>query len=237
MPCGVFITGTDTGVGKTWIGTALVRLLARPGVVVRARKPVESGCLEGNDGLIPQDGMAYHAATGEAEPLAHICRFRLRAPLSPERAAALQGVDIRLRDVVAACLNGVNGDDFLLMEGAGGFCSPLTADGLNADLGMLMGLPVLLVTPDRLGAIHQALATAEVIAQRGLTLVGVVLNEVTPVQDSLMDNAADLSRWLGQEVISIRYCPTRGIPDRGLASPGLEKLAERLVEGSCREGF
>ncbi|MCL4484943.1 MAG: dethiobiotin synthase [Nitrospirae bacterium] len=232
MRRGVFITGTDTGVGKTWIGTALVRLLSRSGVAVRPRKPVESGCPDGNDGLIPQDGADYHAATGGGEPLGQISRFLLRAALSPERAAALQDVEIRMEDVVAACLDGVQENDFLLVEGAGGFCSPLTADGLNADLGMVLGLPVLLVTADRLGAIHQTLATAEAITRRGLTLAGVVLNEVTPVQDSRMDNAADLSRWLGQEIISIRHCPGRGISTLNRLSTGLSGLAGRLVEGS-----
>jgi dethiobiotin synthetase len=229
---GVFTTGTDTGVGKTWIGTALVRLLSGSGVAVRPRKPVESGCPNGNGGLISQDGAAYHAATGMGEPLGQISRFLLGAALSPERAAALQCVEIRMGEVVAACLNGVQENDFLLVEGAGGFCSPLTADGLNADLGMAMGLPVLLVTANRLGAIHQTLATAEAITRRGLTLAGVVLNEVTPVQDSRMDNATDLSRWLVREIISIRHCPGRGIFSSNRLFTGLSGLAARLAQGS-----
>lgn len=76
MTRGVFITGTDTGVGKTWVGTALAGLLARRGLTVWPRKPVESGCLQAEDGLYPQDAAAYRAAVGGTEPLAHICRFR-----------------------------------------------------------------------------------------------------------------------------------------------------------------
>lgn len=232
MTRGVFITGTDTGVGKTRIGTALLHLLSLRGVKVRPRKPVESGCPDGNDGLLPKDAAAYCDATGGRELLSLICRFPLQAALSPDRAAALQGVDIRLRDVVAACRNGVQSGDFLLLEGAGGFCSPLTADGLNADLGTAMDLPVLLVTTDRLGAIRQTLATAEAIAHRGLTLAGVVLNEVTPVPDPRMDNAAALSRWLGQEVTVVRHCL---IPEIfPWSAPGLADLADRLADGSNR---
>ena len=74
-------------------------------------------------------------------------------------------------------------------------------------------MSVLLVTADRLGAIHQALVTAEAIARCGLTLAGVVLNEVTPVTDPRMDNAADLARWLGREVIAVRHCTAQGPAD------------------------
>ncbi len=80
------------------------------------------------------------------------------------------------------------------MEGAGGFYSPLTVDALNADLDVALGLPVLVVSADRLGAIHQALLTVEAVARRGLILAGVVLNQTTPGGDPHMDNGADLAR-------------------------------------------
>ena len=226
---GLFITGTNTGVGKTCVGTALAWLLSRRGLTVRPRKPVESGCPENEDGLHPQDGAAYRAAVGNTEPLARICRYRLQAPLSPERAAALQGVEIHLQDLVEACREGVQAEDFLLVEGAGGFYSPLTMDGLNADLATILGLPALLVTADWLGTIHQTLVTAEAIARRGLTLTGVVLNEVMPVPDPRMDNAADLTRWLGQEVIAVRHCGTQGLVTWREIAPVLTVLADRLA--------
>ena len=226
---GLFITGTNTDVGKTCVGTALAWQLSRRGLTVRPRKPVESGCPESEDGLYPQDGAAYRAAVGNTEPLARICRYRLQAPLSPERAAALQGVEIRLQDLVEACREGVQAEDFLLVEGAGGFYSPLTMDGLNADLAMVLGLPALLVTTDWLGTIHQTLVTAEAIARRGLTLTGVVLNEVTPVPDPRMDNAADLARWLGQEVIAVRHYGTPGLATWHEIAPVLTVLADRLA--------
>ncbi|MGQ9686452.1 MAG: ATP-dependent dethiobiotin synthetase BioD [Thiobacillaceae bacterium] len=93
--------------------------------------------------------------------------------------------------------------DFLLVEGAGGFCSPIAADGLNADLALVLGLPVLLVSADRLGAIHQVLVTVEAIERRGLELAGVVLNRLSPQADPLLDNAADLRRWLKQPVYTL----------------------------------
>lgn len=195
---GLFITGTDTGVGKTHVGTALAGVLAARGWRVRARKPVESGCPRLDGELKPQDAMAYAAVTGE--PLAAVCRYRLAAALSPERAARLEGMSYCLADLVAHCREGVGEGDFLLVEGAGGLLSPIAPDGLNADLALALGLPVLLVSADRLGAIHQVLVTAEAIARRGLTLAGVVLNRLTPALDPGLDNAADVRHWLGRNV-------------------------------------
>ncbi len=197
---GVFITGTDTGVGKTWVGSRIAAELWRRGVRVRPRKPAESGCPLVEGSLLPQDAAAYQAAVGGAEPLERICRYRFAPALSPERAAALAGQSLALADLVAACQEGVERGDYLVVEGAGGFYSPIAADGLNADLAVMLGLPVLLVSADRLGAIHQTLVTAEAIARRGLPLAAVVLNQMAAPLDPPLDNAEDLRRWMGREV-------------------------------------
>ncbi len=233
---GVFITGTDTGVGKTAVGTALVWALSQQGLTVRPRKPAESGCPYGTDGLFPVDGANYQAAAGHREPLARICRYRFPAPLSPERAAALQGTDIDLDGLMQACREGVAAEDFLLVEGAGGFYSPLATGVLNADLAVALDLPVLLVTADRLGAIHQVLVTTEAIRRRGLILAGVVLNELAPPPDVRMDNAADLTRWLGCEVSTVRYCGTQqGVPPGRTLAPFLTAVADRMVASAHNE--
>lgn len=237
MAHGVMITGTDTGVGKTAIGVMLCELLSRQGVRVRPRKPVESGCIESIDGLVGSDGLAYYKASAGVEPLSRICRYCLKPPLSPARAAFLQGVDICLQDMIEACHDGVDAGDFLLVEGAGGFCSPLAPDGLNADLAVAMGLPVLLVTSDRLGAIHQTISTAEAIAHRGLALAGVVLNQVAPDIDPSMRNADFLSRWLGRDVIEVGHLPVCEISGRVDYPAGLVDLATRLSDGGSMELF
>ncbi len=209
---GLFLTGTDTGVGKTFVGARLARWLAERGATVRPRKPVESGCPRVDGELAPLDARAYHDALAGAEPLARICPYRFEAALSPERAATMAGVPLLLDDLRAACLVGVGAEDFLLVEGAGGFYSPIATDGLNADLAVALGLPVLLVSADRLGAIHQVLVTAEAIARRGLELRAVVLNRLAPAQDPRLDNAADLARWLGREVLTLDYGAGQGLP-------------------------
>ena len=228
---GVFITGTDTGVGKTRIGTTLAHCLAQRGVCVRARKPVESGCPRGENGLRPQDAAALHAAARSAEPLERVCRYCLEAALSPERAAALEGLALDLEQLLAACRAGVREDDFLLVEGAGGFYSPLAPGVLNADLAAALGLPVLLVAADRLGAINHTLLTVRAIERHGLKLAGLVLNEAAPVTDPRMDNAADLERWLARPVTRVPHRPLSGSGARAWVdlAPYLETLAERLL--------
>ncbi|MDO9140876.1 MAG: dethiobiotin synthase [Methylobacter sp.] len=239
---GLFVTGTDTGVGKTRISAILAHLLNQRGLVVRPRKPVESGCLRDEGGLIPADAATcglipadaatLQAAAGSKELLAKICPYRFELALSPERAAALADKSLTLDDVTAVCREGVAKSDFLLVEGAGGFYSPLASDVLNADLAVALSLPVLLVTSDRLGAINQTLLAVEAIKGRGLTLAGVVLNQVAPAVDPQMDNAAELSRWLDEPVLATAYYKADSTePAWLLPCPVLTNLVDRLTGG------
>jgi len=229
---GLFVTGTDTGVGKTRISAILAHLLNQRGLVVRPRKPVESGCLRGEGGLIPADAATLQAAAGSKELLAKICPYRFELALSPERAAALADKSLTLDDVTAVCREGLAESDFLLVEGAGGFYSPLASDVLNADLAVALSLPVLLVTSDRLGAINQTLLAVEAIKGRGLTLAGVVLNQVAPAVDPQMDNAAELSRWLDEPVLATAYYKADSTePAWLLPCPVLTNLVDRLTSG------
>jgi len=188
---GVFVTGTDTGVGKTVVGCALARALARRGETVAARKPVESGCEPAGDGLHPGDGEALRQAAGAREPLEVVTPLRLAHALSPERAATLEGMDLELYDLIAAARTGAP-DDFYIVEGAGGFLSPLAKGALNADLARSLGIPVLLVVADRLGCINHALLSIEAIEHRGLNIAAVVVNAVTADVDGDMNNREDL---------------------------------------------
>lgn len=226
---GLFITGTDTGVGKTRVGVALVSELHRRGLRVRVRKPVESGCALIQGALLPADAAALRAAAGNRESLAQICPYPLAAPLAPPRAAALAGCRLHLADLVAACVAGVGTDDFMLVEGAGGFLSPLAEDALNADLALALEFPVLLVAEDRLGAIHQVLASAEAIERRGLRLAALVLNAVHAAPDPALENAQDLAGRLAAPVFSLAHRPDRTaehswFPAAWLEGPWLEGL-------------
>ncbi|MFZ2235723.1 MAG: dethiobiotin synthase [Dokdonella sp.] len=232
MTNGVFITGTDTGVGKTRVAAALAHLLYLRGVSLRPRKPVESGCSEGPEGLIPQDATTLREAAGCTEPLDDICRYRLRAPLSPERAAAREGMSLDLARLHAACLHKTGSDDFLLVEGAGGFCSPIARGGLNADLAAGLGLPVLLVAADRLGTLNHTLLTVEAVRMRGLRLVGVILNQPTPQMDPTMDNAEDLEHWLQLPVLRLSYASDSGTSAWRREAESLSPLADVLLSST-----
>lgn len=190
MP-GIFITGTDTGVGKTHVGSWLARELTSRGMRVVPRKPVESGCARQGTELMPQDALALKNAAQYSGTLQLVCPYPFEAAISPARAAQLVNKELRIEDLKNACLNGVSENDFLLMEGAGGFYSPLCSDGLNADLAQALGLPVLLVAEDRVGCINHVLLTLEAAHKRGLQVKAVVLNRKNPAPSD-MDNLTEL---------------------------------------------
>ncbi len=198
MTEGLFITGTNTGVGKTWVGCALAEALRRRGMRLQVRKPVESGCPETGDGLLPQDALALRNAAAAPESLQQICPYRFRTPVSPARAAELERRPLTLAALADACrpLPG----HWRLVEGAGGFYSPLAADGVNADLAEALKLPLLVVAPDRLGVLSAILLTLEAAERRGLTTAAVFLNRITPPPKEV-DNAAELRRWTGVPVV------------------------------------
>lgn len=228
--CGLFITGTDTGVGKTHISACLAHHLKRRGLVVRPRKPVESGCIRNDSTLIPADATVLQAAAKSDEPLSIICPFRFESALSPERSAALANQNLTLGQVHDACLEGVATSDVLLVEGAGGFYSPLAAGVLNADLAVALALPVVLVASDRLGAINQVLMAVEIIKRRNLPLAGVVLNRVSPHIDPQMDNLNELNRWLGESIISTTYSAyDENHPFWEKPQPELSILLDRVI--------
>ena len=146
---GVFITGTSTDVGKTFIATRIAKQLHQQNINVIPRKPIESGCLRRGEELIPQDAEALKIAANYQGELSEICPYRFEPPISPVRAAHLANKILTTEQLVQICLSGSE-NGFVLVEGAGGFYSPLAENGLNADLAVALQLPVLLVADDRL---------------------------------------------------------------------------------------
>lgn len=196
---GMFITGTDTGVGKTWVSVRLIHALRALGLELIPRKPVESGWSED---VTDTDAWRLANAAGltiddqsQAAVLDKVCPYRFRAALSPPRAASLEGRELRIANLAGACPTKVLEGQAMLVEGAGGFYSPIAQDGLNADLAQVLGLPVILVAEDRVGCINHILLVAEAIKRRSLTLAGVILNPKSPPVDG-MDNVSDLLQWL-----------------------------------------
>ncbi len=201
---GVFITGTDTNVGKTYIGAALARTLTNKGLEVVPRKPIESGCELVDGELVPADAHKLKEAAGYKGSLSEVCPYRFEPPISPVRAAHLANKVLTTEQLVKNCMEGSE-NGFVLVEGAGGFYSPLSENGLNADLATALQLPVLLVAEDVLGALNQVLLNVEAIKVRGLKLVGVALNQRHADVDARMDNAADLRTMLNCPVFTLGH--------------------------------
>lgn len=202
MPNGLFVTASDTGVGKTHVACELLRLARHRGLVVAARKPVESGCPPGAQGLLAQDARALAAAAGEEDDR-RVTAWRFERALAPDQAARAMGHELKLAELEEAVFAGLEGDEFLIVEGAGGLCSPIARDGLNLDLAQRLGLPLLIVVPDRLGAINQALLSLKTAEAAGLAVRAILLNPQQPAAlDALpLNNAQALRRRVSVPVL------------------------------------
>jgi dethiobiotin synthetase len=172
---GVFVTGTDTGVGKTVVACALVRGLRARGVDVGVMKPIETGV--GADG--PCDALALIEASGAGDPLDDVCPQRFALPAAPTVAAAAEGRAVDLGAVRTAFHRVRARHDCVVAEGAGGLLVP-AAEGLSmGDLARELRLPLLLVARAALGTINHTLLSLEVAAARGLDVLGVVISHAS----------------------------------------------------------
>ena len=189
---GYFITGSDTDVGKTYIACELIRQLRNLGVHLETRKPVESGCRPGELGeLTPSDALKLQSANDNSEPIDRVVRYRYRAALAPHRAARLEGGQLTTANLLQAC-EVVDSSHLLIVEGAGGFYSPIAENGLNGDLASLLQLAVIIVVNDRIGAVNQALMSIRAVEDRHLNIAAIILNQVTAEADPEMNNIEDL---------------------------------------------
>jgi dethiobiotin synthetase len=190
---GLFVTGTDTGVGKTVVACALVRALRAAGVDVGVMKPAETGV--GAEG--PVDALALRRAAGSDDPLEDVCPAALALPAAPAVAAGAEGRRLDLARIRAAATRLRARHDFLLVEGAGGLLVPLAPGVSMADLAAELGFPVLVVARTRLGTINHTLLTLEVLERRGLALAGVVLSHAAPLSAADARNLDALRATLG----------------------------------------
>ncbi len=209
MGRGLFVTGTDTGAGKTMVTAALAATLHVRGLRVGVMKPVESGCPQGDDGLRPLDALFLRSASGCDAPLALVNPYALAHPLAPALAAELEGIHIDI-DHIRECYRQLSVDhDIVLVEGAGGLLAPCAGELTMRDLAVELNLPVVLVAGNCLGVINHTALTVEAIRQRGLHLVGVILNHISPdVDDAVRTNAESLRRWGGAPLLGeLPYVP------------------------------
>jgi dethiobiotin synthetase len=172
MPAGLFVTGTDTGVGKTVVGCALVEALRRRRVDVGVMKPIETGV--GPQGPLDAISLAESAQTDDALEL--VCPQRFALPAAPIAAATAEGRTVDLGVIRTAFEQLAARHERLLVEGAGGLLVPIRADFTMADLARELALPLLVVTRATLGTINHTQLTLEVARHRGLPIAGVVIS-------------------------------------------------------------
>ena len=179
MGSGIFITGTDTGVGKTVVAASLAVYLRERGYRVGVMKPAETGCPESNGTLIPQDAVQLKDAAACAEPIEKICPYRFAEALAPSIAAERSDRKIDV-DHLLRTYGEINARyDVTLVEGAGGLMVPLLASYTYADFARVLKLPVLVVAANRLGVINHVLLTLEHASCKGLKVLGYVLNRIS----------------------------------------------------------
>ena len=194
---GVFVTGSNTGVGKTTVAIEIVRHISKTRTV-KVRKPVETNCEFSEQKHIPRDAIALSAACQLQEPLDKVCPYCFEIEASAELASAVSAEKLTLEDLVLACKRDVD-ESFVLVEGAGGLYSPIAEAALNVDLAIELQLPLLIVIRDELGAISQALLTLEAAKKNKLTVACVVLNVV---KSNSLSNKEALAAYTETPVIS-----------------------------------
>ena len=204
---GIFIAGTGTGVGKTFVGAALAALIKERGLDVGVMKPAETGVENPCDSRYSADAALLAAAAGVDDPPDLVVPFRLREPLAPAVAAELEGRKVSLEVVLSAYAELCCRHDFLIVEGAGGISVPF-GDGLDmAGLARALDLPLLVVSPTGLGAINGCVLTIEYARARGLEILGILLN--------LRQEVPDLAERTNPGVIaSLTGYPVYGPVDR-----------------------
>jgi len=191
-----FITGTDTGVGKTLVSCALLHVFAGQKLRAVGMKPVAAGCRRESGLLISEDVELLQAAGNLRLPLSQVNPYAFEPPLAPHIAAAQAGVEISLPAIAAAFEALSSQADAVVVEGVGGFRVPLNAREDSADMAALLGLPVILVVGLRLGCLNHALLTAEAVMRRGLTLAGWVANQIDPDMAAAEQNVEALKNRL-----------------------------------------
>jgi dethiobiotin synthetase len=196
MSKSLFVTGTDTGIGKTVVSAALLAALNRTGGRAVGMKPVASGCVQTAHGWRNADAEALIAQSAGAPDYTLVNPYALAEAVAPHLAARGAGVEIRLDPILAAFAALSTNADCLVVEGVGGWAVPLSPTLMQADLVRALKLPVILVVGLRLGCINHAVLGARAIAGDGCRLAGWVGNRIDPDMARVEDNLATLRELL-----------------------------------------
>jgi len=216
---GFFVTGTDTGVGKTLVACSLLRAFAARGLKVAGMKPVASGATRGEQGLVNDDVEQLIAASNVAAPREHVNPYCFAPPIAPHIAALQAGVTISPDRIEQSFRALAARAQVVVVEGVGGFRVPLGAGADTAQLAARLALPVVLVVGVRLGCLNHALLSVEAVAARGLKLAGWVANHIDPQMAAADENVRALEALVAAPLLArIAFA----------ASPDAAKIAATL---------
>lgn len=227
----LFVSGTDTGVGKTFVSAALARGLRARGTRIGVMKPIETGVPETG----PLDALALREAAGVSDDLDLICPLQYRLPATPEAAARAEGRDLspasvaRIEETFATLNHRYDG---LLVEGAGGLLVPILGELKMVDLAAKLRLPILLVARTQLGTINHTLLSLEACAQHGASVLGVVLSHSDgPLSDADTANLDILKNHLGDQLLAeIPPLPADDPASAATTTAALSEVIHRILE-------
>jgi dethiobiotin synthetase len=224
---GFFITGTDTGVGKTLVAVAVTRALVARGLRTAVMKPVAAGGLRTPDGLFNDDALELLAASNVKAPYEDVNPWMLSVAASPHLAARADGVAIRQDRIVAALDKLTAESDLVIVEGAGGWLAPISATETMADVAAKMALPVILVVGVRLGCLNHALLTRAAIRASGMVFAGWIANQLATAMPLAEANIDTLESRFG--VAPLGVVPAGTKPVAGAVPPWAHEVVEKLL--------
>ena len=199
----LFFAGTDTDVGKTYTAALVAQMLRSEGKSVGVYKPVESGCREVEGELIAEDAVQLWEAAGCPRTLEEVCPQRFLAPLAPPEAASVEGKTVDEDLLLSGALPWEEDAEVLIIEGVGGLFSPVADGILNVDLAKQLGAMLIIVSANRLGAIHQSLATCAAAAHHGAEPSGIILCDSTGGSElSAASNARQIARFCSVPILA-----------------------------------
>jgi dethiobiotin synthetase len=218
---GIFVTGTDTGVGKTIVSATLARLIAETGISVGVMKPVTSGCVVRDGRLVSEDIELLKWACQSSASNEDSAPYLLKEPIAPSEAASREGVRINFQTITDAYERLAAHHDFVIVEGAGGLMVPLAGGLLVADLINSLSLPALVVARPGLGTVNHTLLTTYSARQMGITVKGVIIGNYPAIPDLAEQSAPHM-------IGSLSGAPLLGVFP-AVASDDQYEIVEQLV--------
>ncbi|CAH9019370.1 dethiobiotin synthase [Candidatus Nitrosacidococcus sp. I8] len=203
MAKGFFVTGTDTGIGKTWISVGLITYFKQQGFQVAGMKPVASGCISTPLGICNEDALLLRDHSSISLTYPQVNPHNLSLPIAPHLAAQHQNTQIDLKIIQNHFDDIVIKSDVIIIEGVGGWMVPINQKQTMVEVAQLFKLPIILVVGMRLGCLNHALLTSESILKSGLPLAGWIANQVQPQMDWVEENIHSLREHLSAPLLGI----------------------------------